>query len=576
MLKIQQFFKNRQISHVESGSLRLGQIVRGNIVKLFSNNRAQIQLGSQQLTAQLQASLAVGKSYHFQIMQVEDDLIHLKVLSELGEDPRTNMTNLLRNLGIQPSRHHINFMQTIINERIPFQQTDLINALNMLSRSSNKSHAQQILTQMLQKKLPINETIFQALSITNRKSFTKVVNEFSHMLRNNSSPNASQVQQVIRYIQGSTPFVREETLSNILNNRSFNHFLQSMGIISPPVTESFNTISDEEPFSTQLNVRQQFNSMNLQLFNNILNNLLDHKDLIVSRANKLLDEWVFLPNSPKQMPMTNFHNLRQITNELIVPVLAQEQQQYVQTLLHNEPSQLLRLHQFLTYLTNDESYTMASEVRSFINYEHPKNQFLSQISHIINDLGLSYENNIANDQSLEYLSTLKPLLLQFINEQDAINHERAQQLLHFINGLQIQSVQESPHFIQANIIVPGERLALHNDIHLEFESKKTADGKINPDFCRILFYLDLAHLQETIIDMHIQNRHVSITVFNEKSSLLSRITNRFKPKLEAGLNSLQYDLTTITCKPLLQKDEQLTKEQSMPKQSSYEGIDFRI
>src|SRR5699024_10101587 len=119
---------------------------------------------------------------------------------------------------------------------------------------------------------------------------------------------------------------------------------------------------------------------------------------------------------------------------------------------------------------------------------------------------------MANATFNQSFPSIKSMLIQYIQQNNASNNEQAQQLLHIMNGLQLQSIHETNSFIYASLQIPGEKLHLNNDLQLEFESKKTEDGKINPDYCRILFYLELTNLDETIIDMHIQNRYISITV----------------------------------------------------------------
>lgn len=42
---------------------------------------------------------------------------------------------------------------------------------------------------------------------------------------------------------------------------------------------------------------------------------------------------------------------------------------------------------------------------------------------------------------------------------------------------------------------------------------------IDPDYCRVLFYLDLDALQHMIVDMQIQNRIMTIHVTNEHTDL---------------------------------------------------------
>src|SRR5699024_12202729 len=104
--------------------------------------------------------------------------------------------------------------------------------------------------------------------------------------------------------------------------------------------------------------------------------------------------------------------------------------------------------------------------------------------------GLTDENLIAQDiVASQSNQTVKSILIQMIQQDDSVGNERVQQLLHYINGLQLQSVQEVGSFIQANLVIPGERLALNNVLFIEFESKKTEDGKINTEFIIILFYI---------------------------------------------------------------------------------------
>src|SRR5699024_12488183 len=106
-----------------------------------------------------------------------------------------------------------------------------------------------------------------------------------------------------------------------------------------------------------------------------------------------------------------------------------------------------------------------------------------------------------------------------IQQHDGVNQERAQQLLHFINGLQLKSVNETSNFIQASLQIPGEKLALNSDLHLDIEGEKTENGMVNPNHCRILFYLDLKNLKETIIDINIQKGKVDVTIFIDKKNL---------------------------------------------------------
>ena len=67
--------------------------------------------------------------------------------------------------------------------------------------------------------------------------------------------------------------------------------------------------------------------------------------------------------------------------------------------------------------------------------------------------------------------------------------------------------------------VPLEFLGKKMDATLEWNGRMKEDGKIDSDFARIMFYLKLDTLNETVVDMQVQNRIVTITVYNDDHSL---------------------------------------------------------
>ena len=63
------------------------------------------------------------------------------------------------------------------------------------------------------------------------------------------------------------------------------------------------------------------------------------------------------------------------------------------------------------------------------------------------------------------------------------------------------------------------------DATLQWNGRMKDNGKIDANYARVLFYLQMASMQETVIDMQVQNRVVTVTVFNENwkfNHLLSR------------------------------------------------------
>ena len=421
-MTIQQVLRNRlqRIENVQQ-TLKPQQIVSGHIIKLYPNNKALIQLGKQKQIAQLEASLAVGERYHFQV-QDNRKVVHLKVLGEqLTDKQRSNISHLLKNLGVPESRHTIEFVQSLTENRIPFNRQALIKILPFLESAPNKQKAHDVITRMLLYQLPLTSNVFNALYI-------KETHQFSLL-----------VQQVI------------DDIGTDHNNNQKHH-------------------------------------------------LKSHLQLLLGQLEDKAGNF-------------NYQSLS-------------------------------------------------------------KQNFLQHIQRMLALTGLNYEHLIAHNQLDEQPLSIKQLLLSLLQGSDStIGKERMQQLLQFLTGLQLHSVEETNHFIYASLIVPGERVSLNNDLYLQFESKKTEKNEINPDFCRILFYLDLGYLEETVIDMHIQNRVVSLSVFNDHP-IIKATVRPLETVLKKRLADINYQLTSIVYKPL--KDQEWSPQEVNQYQDKIHGVDFRV
>ena len=112
------------------------------------------------------------------------------------------------------------------------------------------------------------------------------------------------------------------------------------------------------------------------------------------------------------------------------------------------------------------------------------------------------------------------------------------------------------------------------DATLQWSGRKKEDGKIDADYARILFYLDLASIKETVIDMQVQNRVVTVTIFNEDPTL-TRLSSPFEPILKENLTAVGYTLSGIFFKNYMTPQTTAKKTIQQPVQQG-EGVDFRI
>lgn len=578
VLTIQHVFRNRfhRIADVQQ-TLKRNQIIRGHIIKLYPDNKALIQLGMQKKIAQLEASLAVGERYYFQVQETKD-VIHLKVLGDkLTHHPQANLSQLLNHLGVPINRHMIAFVQSLIQSQIPFDRHSLIQLIPLLNIAQDQQKAHHVIKTMLAHQLPLTSNVFSAL-------YTREIEQFSSLLRNvlngitidrqqhtHHQQLVSNLNSLIGRPVYDAEFVRY-VYEQSIDHESLEKLLKGFNLMKRDVTDQ----EGKRDITTLVKHELLFNREGDEL-RQIIKHLLSQQSHANNAARLLISTWEMqlknLITTHSSMTPDMFSTFKQSLIKQLIPLLPSTyQQDFIQS-IDNNPHVFRHVLDACYTLREDKTFDVLNRI---ILYDpSPKKAFLQHIHRILSLTGLNYEHLIRHDQLDQQPISLKQSLINVMQyNESTIGQERMQQLLHFINGLQVQSVEETSHLIYANLTLPGEKLRLNNDLFLQFQSKKTKNSEIDTDFCRILFYLDLGSLEETIIDMNIQNRVIAITVFNDHPILHATI-KPLEIKLKHQLSELNYQLTSVIYKPLHEQPK-ASKDTYQFRQENYEGVDFRV
>jgi len=557
-------------------SLQPNQVIQGTIVKLFPNNQALIQIGQEQRIAQLDTALAVGEKYYFQVVNNEQ-YMHLKVLGDpLEQEVALNVQALLQQLGLSSDRPLRQFVQHLIQEQIPFDRNTLIQSLPLLSLNDHKQTAFRVIQHMIVRNLPLTENVFQAQQALMTENFTNLLQQIDDQSIQTALKDSSRGQQLLALIQDYKQSIPDQQfarhlLQSIQENPLVRDVFQGLNVI-----KSNLSINNRSLFSL-LSQRESIFNVELPVLKVMMQRMVSEQGQITSRIKDFLATWEqeLSVHIQEQRPMSA--QRLSLMSEQLRPIL--------QTFLSNEQivtfNHVLQQHEQLPLLLNmlvalgdEHAYEILQQTMT--NDFAPKAEFLQQIHHTLAHLGLNYEQLIRDGQVNEQPLTLKQTLLQMVQQQLPMDQERIQQLLHFINGLQLQSVEETNHFIYGNFVLPGDKLQLNSDLYMQFQSKKTKDDTIDPNHCRILFFLHLEALDHTIVDMAVQDRIISLTVFNNQQFLKS-LVKPLEHSLKRQLSEIDYQLSSITYKPLAKDDKQIspkTPRQFMRK--NYSGVDFRI
>jgi len=197
---------------------------------------------------------------------------------------------------------------------------------------------------------------------------------------------------------------------------------------------------------------------------------------------------------------------------------------------------------------------------------------------LLHTIGYSFENELLSntDSKGAQWNQLKPLLLELLKQDVSVPvKELANALTDKITGLQLLS-QESGPITQLMLQFPLHFQHHSMDATLQYSGRKTKDGKIDSDYCRILFYLDLAFLKETAIDMQVQKRIVTITVFNENKEI-EPLMKSMLASLREKLNEVQYSLSSLDFKSFQEdKKNKVDIDSKRNNSAYYKGVDYKI
>jgi hypothetical protein len=239
-------------------------------------------------------------------------------------------------------------------------------------------------------------------------------------------------------------------------------------------------------------------------------------------------------------------------------------------------SRLLQVLQTLMSSEMNIDRTIAGESK------HDKGQLLNLtdlFKQVIRTIGYSYENSAIqymeqHNREFDKDMVLKPLLIDFLKENPQESAKMtAEKLLDKITGLQLLGQESGP--IQQQVVqIPINIQNKMVDLTIQWNGRRKANSnEIDPAFCRVLFYLELENLQDTFVDMQVQNRIITITVMNENQNL-RMLAKPLMSNLKEHLDSMNYSLSNVYFTNLSSVQEK--NSSTFLNISHYSGVDLRI
>ena len=196
---------------------------------------------------------------------------------------------------------------------------------------------------------------------------------------------------------------------------------------------------------------------------------------------------------------------------------------------------------------------------------------------VVKELGISYEAALTNKSAdLQALAhQLKPQLHTLLQEAQITPQlrEATEMLMTRLNGMQLAS-GENGYQHQLIMQVPLDFFGKKVDATLQWNGRMKEDGKIDANYARVLFYLQMESMKETMVDMQVQNRVVTVTVYNDHPDVFP-LAEPLKEVLQIGLAEKDYQLSAVFIKSF-EKGLILKETRKIEQVEEHGGVDFRI
>ncbi|ALC86046.1 hypothetical protein AM499_09535 [Bacillus sp. FJAT-22090] len=593
-------------------SIKEGQVVHGTIKKLYPNQTAELQIGNQKVIAKLETPLKAGDAHFFQVTKTEPEL-QLKVVTgplTNGNTLAQQAQQLLQAMNLTKTTEMQAVIQFFLKEQLPISKEILVQAeqlLKQLPPNVSIKQAMETIQKMLDLKIPLSQQMFDAvLSGKSTSGLQSLIQEFKLTLQQDLTLSKNDKNTLLQSLQKlAEPFgepvagvllgkqieVLQSPVANLATKLPILQSLKEAGVLPPNVT--LNNLLPASTLSTMPNSAAD-------IIANLLKAPVSEKSIVMDQIRNWVSAQPLLTSEQKVqlgILLNNNSQAEQILtlNKTLLEVFAKQSQEAV--FLKDQHGLTAKEH-LLSLLgkgTNKEmvSQTLQQVLSNNKNSQQPifstalqqaEQNVLQQLDgkafehamkEALKSLGFSYEAKLGggSEEVRQLASQLKPQLIDLLHNQviSAPLKEQAELLLNRMNGLQILSNENGPQH-QLLMQVPLEFLGKKMDATLEWNGRMKEDGKIDSDYARIMFYLHLDSLEETVVDMQVQNRVVTISLYNNDTSL-KPIANVFYDTLKEGLLSVGYQLSGVFVKTF--EENKLTSPKKLLGKES-QGVDIRI
>ncbi|OIU72245.1 hypothetical protein [Rossellomorea aquimaris] len=585
----------------EPFSMQNGRILHVTVRKYIGEGMAEVSAAGRKFIAKLDAPLEAGKEYWMRV-QNAGDVLSLSVIQKISgkKDSMEAAQALIRQFHYQTAdKILLNSVSSLIDNDIPITG-ELIKFTAEKINGGNLHIRLPVLIHMLKANLPLSENVLLSLEAgKGQDTFSGLLSSLKERLT--ALGSAQDTLDLIRKVQNplGLHLAKQMTIkamgnaldqSEPFSQRHANfELLRSLGILPKGTTFQNMNAGLKDALSDSLHKNGTTLKQLLDLMGSmrkLISRPESRQDIefVTSKsgeeiggggkANKAMIDSVLNNIFKQASPGLNEGALGRILGNLI-------------ELMRDSDLQVLDKNYSVLYAKWNKNIPLSNEGKVFnmlsagIEAEllsSLKGEELGRaLKGMIRTLGLNFESQLHSQYSAQAsdLPTLKEKLIRLILQNPGLEiRELAEKLVHKMNHPALMSWDQSSVL---NIVqqFPLNLYGRQTDITVQWTGREKEKGRIDSDHCRVLFYLNLGNLNETLVDMNVQNRIISLSIWNENEEI-SDISHSYFPVLKESLQNMNYQLTSVKFKKVNDGDDISKKRTREMHSITYSGVDMKI
>ncbi|WP_406687279.1 hypothetical protein [Rossellomorea vietnamensis] len=560
-------------------SIQGGKVIYIKVHKLMGDDLAEVSANGQRFLAKLETPMKAGERQWVEVKQTEKG-ISLKLIPSTLGDGNGMASKLIQHLSISGDEKEMtSLVKDLVKDKIPIDKEMLVFAGKHVTGKDAPLHS-KIIVEMAKRNMPFTDRVFLSMKAGKKGDFISMLDTLSSRLRDAGGDGGTL--QMIRRLQ-------EPLRRNISENL---------------VVKALTGLADSsQAYATRLGHFDVLKSLGFFPGETVMNQWKEGLtgmilDRVTSDGKGGLGSSEGLGSNPSQASGTGQESKKSAFSlvDKWMNILAGSQTRLEGTeeetpeaaarqlfglagkerLVEMNVSRLEQIWGKGVPSSNQEKIfqMLFNQTVSDLTEQFRGDELAKVLKKVIGDFGINYEAQVHKGYEIQG-QTLKEHLIGLSQHHPASDiRQLADDIVLRMNHQVLHSQDPSPLLTIVQQF-PMYLFGRNTDITLQWTGKEKEKGVIDGDYCRVLFYLNMKEMDETLIDMQVQHRVISLTVWNDHPAA-EALSQPLIPDLKNALQQLDYQLSAVKVKKPDKHESLSEKILGDEFNQTFSGVDVKI